>query len=169
VTWVRRELNRGPPLVCEVNAKFADRGCQVVSATDPYYCILCFLYLFFQVAPQLYSRGWMYSDPDLLLLRKSGCAGNLTRTSRSIARNSDALEIIKIISILLGDLIYSWHETSTFFFCRTYVLVNLPVRWNISWSVPNFPHYPRVSHRYTYTPVYPNSFTWCFQGILWRN
>jgi hypothetical protein len=40
---------------------FADRGCSVVSATDPYGRILGFLdrshYFFFQVAPQLYSRG----------------------------------------------------------------------------------------------------------------
>jgi hypothetical protein len=40
---------------------FADRGCHVVSVTDPYGRILGFLdrsrYFFFQVAPQLYSRG----------------------------------------------------------------------------------------------------------------
>jgi hypothetical protein len=39
---------------------FANRGCYVVSVTDPYGRILGFLdqshYLFFQVAPQLYSR-----------------------------------------------------------------------------------------------------------------
>jgi hypothetical protein len=38
-----------------------DRGCHEVSVTDPYGCILAFLdrsrYIFFQVAPQLYSRG----------------------------------------------------------------------------------------------------------------
>jgi hypothetical protein len=40
---------------------FADRGCRVVSAMDPHCRILGFLdrsrYFFFQVAPQLYSRG----------------------------------------------------------------------------------------------------------------
>jgi hypothetical protein len=40
---------------------FADRGFHVVSVSDPYGCILGFLgrshYFFFQVAPQLYSRG----------------------------------------------------------------------------------------------------------------
>jgi hypothetical protein len=40
---------------------FADRVCHVVSVTDPYDRILGFLdrirYFFFQVAPQLYSRG----------------------------------------------------------------------------------------------------------------
>jgi hypothetical protein len=40
---------------------FADTGCHVVSVTDPYGRNLGFLdrsrYFFFQVAPQLYSRG----------------------------------------------------------------------------------------------------------------
>jgi hypothetical protein len=62
---------------------FADRECRVVSATDPHGRILDFLdgsrYYFFQVAPQLYSRGWVDPVPDQLLLRKSGSAGNLTR------------------------------------------------------------------------------------------
>jgi hypothetical protein len=44
---------------------FADRGCRVVSATDPYSRILGSLdwscYYFFQVDLQLYSRGWV--DP----------------------------------------------------------------------------------------------------------
>jgi hypothetical protein len=42
---------------------FADRGCHVVSVTDLYGRILGFLdrssYFFFQVAAQLYSRGWV--------------------------------------------------------------------------------------------------------------
>jgi hypothetical protein len=46
-----------PPLVSEVSATFADRGCHVVSVTDPYDRILGFLdrsrYYFFQVAAQL--------------------------------------------------------------------------------------------------------------------
>jgi CBS-domain-containing membrane protein len=40
---------------------FADRECHVVSVTDPYGRILGFVdrsrYFFFQIAPQLYSRG----------------------------------------------------------------------------------------------------------------
>jgi hypothetical protein len=40
---------------------FADRGCHVVSVTDPYGGILGFVdrssYFFFEVALQLYSRG----------------------------------------------------------------------------------------------------------------
>jgi hypothetical protein len=34
---------------------------------------------FFQVVPLLYSRGWVDSVPDPLLLRKCGSAGNRTR------------------------------------------------------------------------------------------
>jgi hypothetical protein len=33
-------------------------------------------YYFFQVAPQLYSRGWVDAVPDPLVLRISGSAGN---------------------------------------------------------------------------------------------
>jgi hypothetical protein len=36
-------------------------------------------YFFFQVAPQLWSRGWVDPVPDPLLVRKSGRAGNRTR------------------------------------------------------------------------------------------
>jgi hypothetical protein len=47
----------------------------VVKVTDPHGRILGFLdrnrYNFFQVAPQLYSRGWVDSVPDPLL-RKYG-------------------------------------------------------------------------------------------------
>jgi hypothetical protein len=80
-------------LLAGVVPTFADRGCHVVSVTDPYGRILGFLdrsrYFFFQVAPQLYSRGRVDPVPDPLLLRKSGSAGDRTRTSRSVARNSD--------------------------------------------------------------------------------
>jgi hypothetical protein len=72
---------------------FEDRGCHLVSATDAYDRIFGFLdrsrYIFFQVAPQLYSRGSVNPVPDPLLLRKSGGAGKRTRTSESVARNSD--------------------------------------------------------------------------------
>jgi hypothetical protein len=70
-----------------------DKGCRVVSATDSHGRMLGFLdrsrYLFFKVAPQLYSRDWADPVPDWLLLRKSGSAGNRSRTSGSVARNSD--------------------------------------------------------------------------------
>jgi hypothetical protein len=72
---------------------FADRECRVFSTADPHCSILAFLdwsrYFFFQVAPQLYSRGWVDPVPDPLLLRKSGSARNLIWTSGSVARNSD--------------------------------------------------------------------------------
>jgi hypothetical protein len=72
---------------------FADRGCHVVSVTDPYVRILGFLdrsrYIFFQAAPQLYPLGLVDPVPDPLLLRKSGSAENQTRTSGSVARKSD--------------------------------------------------------------------------------
>jgi hypothetical protein len=72
---------------------FGDSGCHVVSVTDPYGRILGFLdrsrYFFFEVALQLYSRGRVDPVPDPLLLRKSGSAGNRTRTSGSVASNSD--------------------------------------------------------------------------------
>jgi hypothetical protein len=67
---------------------FADRACYLVSTTDSHGCILGFLerscYYFFQVAPQLYSQGWVNPIPDLLLLRKSGSAGNRTRASEEL-------------------------------------------------------------------------------------
>jgi hypothetical protein len=72
-----------PPLVGEVVPTFADRGCWVVSATDPPDVCLGFLdrsrYCFFQVVPQLSSRGWVDPVPDPLLLRKSGSSRNRTR------------------------------------------------------------------------------------------
>jgi hypothetical protein len=71
---------------------FADRGCHVVSVTDSHGRILDFLdrsrYFFFQVSPQLYSRGWVDPIRDPLLLRKPGSAGNRTRTSLSVAMRS---------------------------------------------------------------------------------
>jgi hypothetical protein len=64
---------------CRLSVKlvpsFADRVCHVVSMMDTYSHIPRFLdqscYLFFQIAPQLYSRDWVDSVPDPLL-RKSG-------------------------------------------------------------------------------------------------
>jgi hypothetical protein len=50
-------------LSAELEPTFADRGCRLVSVTDPYGRILGILYrtcyFSFQVAPQLYSRGWV--------------------------------------------------------------------------------------------------------------
>jgi hypothetical protein len=72
---------------------FEDTGSHMATVTDPYGRIITFLdrsrYFFCQVAPQLYSRGWVDPITDPLLLRKSGSTGNRTRTSGSAARNSD--------------------------------------------------------------------------------
>jgi hypothetical protein len=70
---------------------FADRGHCVVNTTDPQAVFSIFwtgAAIFSpQIAPQLYSRGRVDPVPDPLLLRKSGSAGNGTRTSGSVARN----------------------------------------------------------------------------------
>jgi hypothetical protein len=66
---------------------FADRRVSHSQCGQSYGRNLGFLgqsrYFFFQLAPQLYSRGWVGPVPDPLLLRKSGNAGNLTQTSGS--------------------------------------------------------------------------------------
>jgi hypothetical protein len=80
-----RTISTGrPPLFGEVSANFCGlRECRVVCVTDPYGRILGFLYrsryVLFQVAPQLYSHGWVDLVPDPLLLGKSGSAANRTR------------------------------------------------------------------------------------------
>jgi hypothetical protein len=61
-----------PPSDHRMSAKlvptFADRGCNVVSAADPYGRILVFLdrsrHCLFQIASQLYLRGWVDHVPD---------------------------------------------------------------------------------------------------------
>jgi hypothetical protein len=72
---------------------FADRGCHMVSVTDPYDRILGFSrqqpLLFYQVAPQLYSRDWVDYVPDPRLFFFLGSAGNWNRASGSVAKNSD--------------------------------------------------------------------------------
>jgi hypothetical protein len=82
----------------------ADRGFHVVRVPDPYGSILGFLdrsrYFFFKVASQVYSRVWVDPVPDPLL-RKSHSARNRTRTSGSIARNSE-MSITSIKIMFLG-------------------------------------------------------------------
>jgi hypothetical protein len=84
---------------------FAEWKWHEVSVTDPYSRILGFLdrsrYFFFQVAPQLYSRGWVDPVPAPLLLRKSGSAGNRTQTSGSVARTYFLLYNIYKLSLYL--------------------------------------------------------------------
>jgi hypothetical protein len=95
VAWVNEQIipNERLLLVGKVSSNFWDRGCYLVSMTDPYGHILGYLdrnhYFFFQVAPQLYARGWVDPVPDPLLIRKSDSARNRTRTSGSVTRNSN--------------------------------------------------------------------------------
>jgi hypothetical protein len=68
---------------------WADRGCRVVSTTNPTDVNFGFLHCshyFLEIASQLSSWGWVDPVPDPPLLRKSG---NWTPTSGSVARNSD--------------------------------------------------------------------------------
>jgi hypothetical protein len=68
----------------------------------------------FQVAPQLYSRGWADPVPDPLLLRKSSGAGNRTWISGSKARNFDRYTTEAV------NQYYAWHDN-----------VQASIRWNI--------------------------------------
>jgi hypothetical protein len=92
VTLVRERtiLTERRRLSAKLVSTFADReGYRVVSAVDLSGRNLGFVdrsrYYFFQVAPQLHSRGWVDPVPDPLRLRKSGSTGNWTRTSGSVA------------------------------------------------------------------------------------
>jgi hypothetical protein len=90
-------LGRQRPIDHRLSAKlvstFADRVCRVASGTRSLRPYSRFSrpepLLFFQVAPKLYSRGWLVPVLDQLLLRKSGSAWNRTRTSWSVDRNAD--------------------------------------------------------------------------------
>jgi hypothetical protein len=63
--WIKSASELYRPSECRLSAKlvptFVERECRMVSAADPYGRNLGFLdrssYYFFQVAPQLYSRG----------------------------------------------------------------------------------------------------------------
>jgi hypothetical protein len=93
VVWIceRTIPAERPPLVGEVSVNFCGykvpRG-QRDGYLRPYFRFSRPEPLLFQVAPQLHWRGWMDPVPDLLLVRKSGSAGNRTRTSGSVDRNS---------------------------------------------------------------------------------
>jgi hypothetical protein len=95
--------SRDRRLTTKLVPTYADRGCRVVRATDPYGRNLGFIdrssYFLFQVASHLYSRVWVDPVPDPLL-RKSGSAGNQIRTSGSVARNSDHYTIEAVPDVL---------------------------------------------------------------------
>jgi hypothetical protein len=82
VGWVRERTvsTEQPPLVNEVSVNFCGQRVPRGRCYGFPYCrILGFLdrsrYFFFQVAPQLYSRGWVDPVSDPLLLTKCGSAG----------------------------------------------------------------------------------------------
>jgi hypothetical protein len=93
MVWVRERTipTERPPLVGEMIANFCElrvpRG-QRDGSLRPYsrFCRQQPL-LFYLVAPQLYSRGSVDPVPDSLLF--SGSAGNRTRASGSVTKNSD--------------------------------------------------------------------------------
>jgi hypothetical protein len=93
MVWVRARTipTERPPLVGEVIANFGEyrvppgqRDGSLLpysrfSRQEPL--------LFYQVAPQLYSRGWVDPVPEPLLF--FGSARNRTRASGSVAKKSD--------------------------------------------------------------------------------
>jgi hypothetical protein len=123
MVWVReRELYL--PSDRRLSAKwlptFADRGCHMVSVMDPYGRIHGFLdrsRFFYQVAPQLYSRGWVGPFPDPLLFfcaywcvkRKYGIQDSYINqdclTLWIISLNLSTLTVISQGSVL-GPLLY---------------------------------------------------------------
>jgi hypothetical protein len=113
----------------------------MVSTADPYGRNLGFWdrsrYFFFQVASQLYSRGWAGPIPDSLLLRKSGSAGNWTRTSGSVTKNSDHYTT---------EAVYKHIHTNYF---------REPVR---QWTVSN--DQSAVSYNYHTSGQYASSWDW---------
>jgi imidazoleglycerol phosphate dehydratase HisB len=96
---------------------FEDLRAHVHSVTDPYGRILGFLdqsrYFFFQVAPQLYSRGGVDPRPDPQHIRNTNNAGNRTPTSRSLARNFDHYTIEAVYFLLHNIYKFSSYLTGS--------------------------------------------------------
>jgi hypothetical protein len=111
---------------------FADRGCHVVSVTDPNYRILGFLarsrYFFYQVAPQLYSRGWVDPVPDSLLLWKCGSAGNRIRTSGCVASNSNY-----ILQFSVKARAREWQLCRNIVLCILFMQLSVNLPWTNLW------------------------------------
>jgi hypothetical protein len=96
---------------------FSDRG--MSAWWIPYGRDLGFLdqsrYFFFQVAPQLFSQGWVDPVPDPLLHRKSGSAGNRTWTFGYVARNSDQKDGLYLINQYENFVVYIIFYVGNFF------------------------------------------------------
>jgi hypothetical protein len=126
----------------------------VVSVTDPLQPSSRFIdrsrYFFLQVAPQLYSRGWVDPVPDSLLLRKSGSAGNRIRTSligsQDLAVNMYSIGKVKLSLCLVYQALSregAWGSgcmgpislTSGTRLCRQFLAPSAFLRW----KKPPFP------------------------------
>jgi hypothetical protein len=102
--WLESASELYRPSDCRFSAKlvptFADRGSHMISVTDPYGHILGSLdrsrYFFFQIAPQLYSRGQVDPVSDPLLLRKS--SSRPVRNINSYMRDYRNTTVKKFIS-----------------------------------------------------------------------
>jgi hypothetical protein len=69
--------------------------------------------LFLEIASQLSSRGLVDPVPDPLLLRKPGSAGNRTRTSGFVGRNSDQSTTETVKNLPFRILKYSYTTSLT--------------------------------------------------------
>jgi hypothetical protein len=120
VAWVHERTisTEWPTLFGEVSANFCGykvtRG-QRGGSLRPYsWFSIPEPLLFFQVAHQMYSWGWVDPVPDKLFLRKYGSAGNRTRASGSVARNSDHWTTEAVFEIHYEKIVpcLSFHNTT---------------------------------------------------------
>jgi hypothetical protein len=88
-------------------------------------------YYSFQVAPQLYSRGWVDPVPDPLLLKKSGSGGNRTRDFWICSQE------VKFLINADGSHLECLHQRSTDLHC-TNMSRPMVAKW--------FQHRPRQLH-----------------------
>jgi hypothetical protein len=151
-----------------------DRGCHVVSVTDPNGRNLGFLdrshYYFFQVAPQLHSRGWKDPVPGPLL-RKSGSTGNRTGTSWSVANDLFAIFMSRIWPTFWWLDSNMYLVFSTFIYRPTYLLASINISvffFIVSMLSLRDSHHQRkaeadVSHQISVSPGFPAP---TFSGIF---
>jgi hypothetical protein len=131
VAWVRQRNipTERPPLIGEVSADFCGYKVprnQCDGSLRPYSRFyIAEPLIFFQVAPELYSQGWVDPIPDSLLLRKPGSAGNRTRTSGSdqifwelVGLERGQLSLVSTTEELLGRKI-SGSGLESREYCRT--------------------------------------------------
>jgi hypothetical protein len=90
-------------LSAKLGPTFEDRGCHVVSMTDPYGRDLGFQdrsrYFFFQV---VHETEWTQFQTHYFSV-KSSSVGNRTRTSRPVVKNSDHLPTEAVFSFLVDQ------------------------------------------------------------------